>query len=166
MVTIDTQRQAQWLTSHGMPVTLASAELPSWSTCRGKQLDGVSAAQSFAIARAFVHILCEDDPGSCLIVVHEHGVWTSSENLSLYYIWRSSHGTMSLLDEQGGHLFLGFERNDLINLVHMAILFGWGVSAYNATASIAFKINHDGNVTFFVRDGQRIGMIPDVLQES
>jgi hypothetical protein len=47
------------------------------------------------------------------------GVWSSRENLHLYYRLRQSYGDLRLLDEAPGHLCLGYERADLTTWVFL-----------------------------------------------
>jgi hypothetical protein len=84
-----------------------------------------------------------------LLWITEWGIWPSSENGHLYYKVRQSYGDRLLLHERPGHLFLGYESEDLASFLQLAMLNGWGghfITAANYTNAF---FSHDGYIDFF-----------------
>ena len=105
-------------------------------------------ARSYAIANKLASFL--DNFSSCLVWVNEYGIWPSSENWHLYNRLRSSYGDLRELHTAPGHKFDGYERPDLITLIDLMILFGWGGHVLASSGSM--YISHDGWVRIFVPD--------------
>jgi hypothetical protein len=61
----------------------------------------------------------------CLLWVTLFGVWSSSENLHLFYRLRESYGERRMLAMAPAHLFLSHEKADLATFIELALLFGW-----------------------------------------
>ena len=112
-------------------------------------LSHFSAAQSMAVPRAIDARLWSTDPPQCLVWVVEHGIWSSSENLSLYYCWRVAMGVSTPLEDASGHVFLPFERDHMCSLVQLACLFGWGLICVAGDGTAGFTIDHDGKMIAF-----------------
>jgi hypothetical protein len=90
-----------------------------------------------------------------LLWVTEWGIWPSSENWHLYYRLRRSHGDHRLLDEAPGHLFLGYEAEDLASFLQLSILNGWGGYVLtHANYANAF-FSHDEYLDFY-SDNQNV----------
>ena len=81
---------------------------------------------------------------SCLLWITTFGVWPSSENLHLYYRFRSSYGETSHLDERPALLALKHEGVNVESFLHFAVLFGW--EAYLVTSEDYARVfaSHDG----------------------
>jgi hypothetical protein len=62
---------------------------------------------------------------TCLLWVFDHDIWRSSTNLHLYYRLRESYSDHRLLSQAPGHLFLNYERDDLITFIEIGLLSGW-----------------------------------------
>jgi hypothetical protein len=113
-------------------------------------------AQSMSIPLAITHRLWATEPPTCLVWVFEHGIWASSENLSLYYAWRRALGVLTLLEDAPGHVFLPFEHDHMVSLVQMALLFGWGIACVSGDSTAAFTIDHDGALVAFADTPERV----------
>jgi hypothetical protein len=50
---------------------------------------------------------------------------------------------LRLIDDAPSHLFLSYEQNDLVTLVQLALIFGWGLAACAGDGTAAFAFNHD-----------------------
>jgi len=61
----------------------------------------------------------------CLMWVTQWGVWSSSENLHLFYRLRETYGERRPLYDAPGHLFLNYEGSDLTSFIELGLLFGW-----------------------------------------
>lgn len=123
----------------------------------------LSAARSAFCARALARWLCHFGPADTLVWVNETGIWSSSENLPLYYRWRESLHCFSTLDSEPVHVFLAHEHNELISLLHMSLIFGWGVLAIAGDALSAFSFNHDSKLTVFCDDSARSNELAGTL---
>lgn len=98
--------------------------------------------RSIVVARRLVSWLGDFD--SALFWIREYKIWPSSENWHLYYRLRSSYADHRQLHEAPGHLVLGHEKDDLVSLIQLALLFGWGghlLAVPNITYSF---LSHDG----------------------
>jgi hypothetical protein len=103
----------------------------------------------------------EDDV--ILAYVYETGVWPSNENRHLYYVWRRSHGDLELIEESPCHLFLFHESHELISLLHMALLFGWGIRCYARTFERGFDVDHDRRALLVAGDAQSLERVANPL---
>jgi hypothetical protein len=61
----------------------------------------------------------------CLLWIEEWGIG-GEELLHLYYRLRESYGDRRLLADAPGHLFLGYETENLATYLQVAMLNGWG----------------------------------------
>lgn len=61
-----------------------------------------------------------------LLWITEWGIWSSTENWHLYYQLRHSYADHRLLVDAPGHLFLGYEAEDLTSFLQLSMLNGWG----------------------------------------
>lgn len=62
---------------------------------------------------------------NCVLWVVKWGQWVNSENWHLYYRLRESYSDLKLLEEAPGHLFLQYEKPDLVSFLEVGILSGW-----------------------------------------
>jgi hypothetical protein len=116
-----------------------------------------------SVARGLVEWLWQSEPRSCAVLVVEYGVWPSSENLALYYAWRRSLQVTTTLDDAPGHQFFHFEKHEMISLVQLSLLFGWGVLAVSADGTSAFSFDDDGQVIAFADSIERAAEAKTVL---
>jgi hypothetical protein len=84
-----------------------------------------------------------------LLWITEWGIWGSSENWHLYYKLRQSYEDLRLLHEAPGHLFLGYESEDLTSFLQLAILNGWGGYILAEADYVNAFFSHDEYVDFF-----------------
>ena len=77
----------------------------------------------FTFARDLIEGLGEFD--EALLWVTQHGTWSSSENLHLYYRLRESYGERTHLFDRPALIALAHERLDLLSFLHLGMLFGW-----------------------------------------
>lgn len=87
-----------------------------------------------------------------LLWVTEWGIWDSSENGHLYYRLRQSYGDHRLLWEAPGHLFLGYEAEDLTSFLQVAMLNGWGGYVLAQANYVNAFFSHDEYVDFFAEN--------------
>jgi hypothetical protein len=84
--------------------------------------------------------------GYRLALITEWGIWPSSEDWYLYYLMRSHHGDRQMISEAPGHVFLGHERSEYFAFTRLFMQFGWGGIFAGNLDSIAYSLDHDGNV--------------------
>lgn len=103
---------------------------------------------------------------SCLLHVTTWGVWSSSENLHLFYKLRESYGERRLLYEAPGHLFQKFEVADLTSFIYLAILFGWDFHLHPSPSYVRSFVSHDEWFEFSSVDEQNLAEIKQSLKRS
>lgn len=98
-----------------------------------------------------------DAASECLAWVTQSGVWPSSENLHLFGVWRKSHEETRSLFEAPGYLFRQDEREELVTLLHMAVLFAWDVYVLPGPHGDDVFLSHDEFcvLSFASREEQR-----------
>lgn len=98
-----------------------------------------------------------------LLWLTEWGIWGSSENWHLYYQLRQHYGDNRLLHEAPGHLFLGYEAEDLTSFLQLAMLNGWGgyVLTHMNYANLFFS--HDEFIDFFSDDQGILDRVKEAL---
>ena len=101
------------------------------------------APRLYAIARQLVNWAAPTPPTDMLIWVRETQNWYGGENLHLYYTWRRSHANHDTVEARPGHLLHFFEVEDAITIIHMSLLFGWGISFAADFFERGFHIDHD-----------------------
>jgi hypothetical protein len=107
----------------------------------------------FTIARWIATNLSYRQP--VLLWISEWGIWPSSENWQLYYRVRDSYRDHRLLDEAPGHLFLGYESEDLATMIEIAMLNGWGGYVLTEANRTNVFFSHDEYLDFFgIDEGQ------------
>jgi hypothetical protein len=84
-------------------------------------------------------------PTDILVWVRETQIWYGSENLHLYYTWRRSRGSYDTVESHPGHLLHYFEIEDVVSVIHMSLLFGWGASLAADFFHRGFHIDHDSH---------------------
>jgi hypothetical protein len=116
-----------------------------------------------AVARAVTCWLWTSEPRTCLVVATERGVWPSSENLALYYAWRRSLQVTTTVDDEPGHEFQPFESHEMVSLVQMALVFGWGVAAVSGDGTAAFAFDDDGVLIAFADSKERAASLASMV---
>jgi hypothetical protein len=84
-----------------------------------------------------------------LLWITEWGIWDSSENAHLYYRLRQSYGDQRLLQEAPGHLFLGYETEDLTSFLQVCMINGWGGFLVTEIDYVNVFFSHDEYIDFF-----------------
>ncbi|HEV8383304.1 MAG TPA: hypothetical protein VGQ11_00425 [Candidatus Acidoferrales bacterium] len=88
----------------------------------------------------------------CLLWVTLWGVWSSSENLQLFYRLRESYGERRQLHDAPGHLFLSHEGADLASFIQLALQFGWDFYLLPTPDYHTAFVSHDEFVEFHSDD--------------
>ena len=96
---------------------------------------------------------------TCLFWVGLTGVWTSNENLHLYYRLRASYGELSHVEDRPALLALKHEVADLESFVHLATLFGWDGYLVTTEDYGRVHISHDG---FAVISSQQESLVQEI----
>jgi hypothetical protein len=102
----------------------------------------------------------------CLLWITEWGIWSSSENLHLYYRLRQSYHDMRLIHEAPGHLFLGHEFADLASFLQIAMLNGWGGYVLPSADYINAFFSHDEYIDFYSDDSSLIDQVQNALMDD
>jgi hypothetical protein len=89
----------------------------------------------------------------CLLWVTLWGVWSSSENMHLFYRVRESYGERRQLSDAPGHVFLKHESADLATFILLALLFGWDFYLLTFPAYHTAFASHDEFLRFCTDDG-------------
>jgi hypothetical protein len=87
----------------------------------------------------------------------EWGIWSSNENLHLYYKLRQAYGDNRLLDEAPGHLFLAHESEDLASFLQIGMLNGWDGYVLTQAGYVDAFFSHDEFIDFFATEKKRAG---------
>jgi len=119
--------------------------------------------RSLIIARRLVSWL--EDFDSALLWIREYKIWPSSENWHLYYRLRSSYSNYCQLQEAPGHFALGHEKDDLISLVQLTLLFGWGGHLLAVPDTTYAFLSHDGWI-HLESEGKRDRILADIAEYS
>jgi hypothetical protein len=90
----------------------------------------------------------------CFLWVTLWGVWSSSENLHLFYRVRESYGERRQLAQAPGHRFLRHESADLATFIQMGLQFGWDFYLLPAPTHHAAFISHDEFLQFSTNDAK------------
>jgi hypothetical protein len=101
----------------------------------------------------------------CLLWITEWGIWSSSENLHLYYRLRQSYHDARLINEAPGHLFLAHEAVDLASFLQIAMLNGWGGYLLPAANYVNAFFSHDEFIDFYSDDHRLIDEIRNALMD-
>jgi hypothetical protein len=135
-----------------------------------KKVFGISAGipanftQSFWLSGALAS--CLNEFNSCLLNVTTWGVWSSSENLHLFYRLRETYGERRLLDEAPGHLFQKFERPELVSFIQLAVLFGWDFHLHPSPSFIRGFVSHDEWFELYATDERWLEEFISVLKNA
>jgi hypothetical protein len=122
------------------------------------------AFRAFPIARAIAHGITHRQPA--LLWITEWGIWPSSENWHLYYKLRQSYGDFQLLHDAPGHLFLGYESEDLGTFLQLAMLSGWGGFLLTDANHVNASFSHDGYLDFYTQTPENLAELKPFFAES
>lgn len=98
-----------------------------------------------------------------LLWITEWGIWPSTENWHMYYKLRQAYADQRLLQEAPGHLFVGYESEDLSSFLQLAMLNGWGGYVLTEINYVNAFFSHDGYVDFFAAENETLGDVRRVL---
>jgi hypothetical protein len=101
-----------------------------------------------------------------LLWITEWGIWNSSENGHLYYKLRQSYGDNRLLWEAPGHLFLGYESEDLTSFLQLSMLNGWGGYVLAEANYVNVFFSHDEYIDFFAETVDLADFLKDLKPDS
>jgi hypothetical protein len=141
-------------------VARAHVPMPQLKLCRSRerkssQITDRRGTASAIFARSLVRRFEEHEPDRYYVNIAEYGIWGSMENLHLYYVWRKSHHDFRTLEDARIHVAQGFETADVVSLVHMALVFGWGF-ALASDRDLAIHIDHDDRLLMTGTDEDEI----------
>jgi hypothetical protein len=103
---------------------------------------------------------------ACLLWVTGYGIFPSNENQHLYYRLRQSYGDTRLLHEAPGHLYLDYERPDVVTLLHLSILFGWDVHVIPSVGYGRAFVCHDEWIDIGFDDGSKFAETRKELERA
>ena|ERR1022692_387474 len=78
-----------------------------------------------------------------LLWVTGWGVWPSCENWDLFYGYRRSLGETRRLIDAPLHVVGAEDRNSLVSLVSLVLLFGWDAQVVSRRRDFMLTISHD-----------------------
>jgi hypothetical protein len=81
--------------------------------------------------------------GTSLVWFTEWGIWPSGERQHIFYRFRASYGEIRTLSDAPAHLLVSNERDDLLSLVTIGVLFLWDVYVVADDASVSLHYSHD-----------------------
>lgn len=99
----------------------------------------------------------------CLLWVTAWGIWESAENWHLYYRLRRSYGDTRLIEEAPSHLFLDYERPDLVSFLQLGLTAGWDIHLFPTAGHGRAFVSHDGWVAFAMTDAAAAAEIENEL---
>ncbi len=101
--------------------------------------------------------------GECLLWITDWDIFSSNENLHLYYRLRRSYHDSRMLDEAPGHLFLKHETEDLATFLQIAMLNAWDGYVLTAYDYVNAFFSHDEFVDFYTDQAPIIDEIKNNL---
>lgn len=81
--------------------------------------------------------------GESLLVIREHGIFPSCEDLVLFDGFRRSLGESGHVHEKPGHIFTREDLPVVSSLVAMVLYFVWGAFLVPGTGRFVVEISHD-----------------------
>lgn len=79
-----------------------------------------------------------------LLWVADTTVGASNTDWNVYYRMRRSFGDLRQLHEAPGHVFLDYERGDLVSFMYLGILSGWDFYVVGQANDLSVDVSHDG----------------------
>ena len=102
----------------------------------------------------------------CLLWVTQTEVWTSSENLHLYYSLRRSYGERNEVDQLPAQKFLRHEMADLVSFIHIGMLNGWDMVLLTSHDYGRVFVSHDGWAEFVRPNGESLEPLEKLFTEA
>jgi hypothetical protein len=98
-----------------------------------------------------------------LLWLTQWSVWSSSENMHLYYKLRTAYGDSRLLHEAPGHLFLESEVEDLVSFLQVSMLNGWDSYLLTHADYVNAAFSHDQYIDFYAADVAHLNEVRTAL---
>lgn len=95
------------------------------------------------VALVATHLNERAGASSTLVWFTEWGVWPSSERRHIFDRFRASYGEHRRLIDVPGHLLSVEERDELLSLVTLGVLFLWDVYVVADNAPFVLHYSHD-----------------------
>ncbi len=86
-------------------------------------------------------------------------IFPSCANWHLYYKLRQSYGDHRLWHEAPGHLFLGYETEDLNSFLYLSMLSSWDGDLVIAASDIHASFDHHDYVTFYAGEEESLDYV-------
>ena len=112
-----------------------------WPTLEESPSPQVKGRLGFAFADAFRLSSIFSYDSEVLLWVTATRIW--SANLHLYYRFREGYGDRRLVEQAPGHLFLNYEKTDLLSYLQIIIQNGWDFYALGAEDYARLFVSHD-----------------------
>ena len=143
------QDALQWLVQRGQPTEpVRLAGKYGTRLAATASVGDLLAGRTHSMARGLADWLSRAWPEETLVLVVEYGIWASSENPRVYdLLLRASGHAASTVDQHPALLFHKNERDDLVTLIQLALISGWGIVAA-ADHYLGFTLDHDGHFCF------------------
>ncbi len=151
MVFLSTEKARTWTLGYGFELDklgLPSRSVPGHYSVRCELPKQLSELVWFC---RFVEAMLETRT-QCLLWITTVGVWPSSENWHLYYRLKEVYGDHQLFADAPAHLFLEFEREDMVTFLQLGVSFGWDMHLLPAKGAVRVFLSHDEFAEFFVED--------------
>ncbi len=123
-----------------------------WPVVEDEEIPRVEGRIGFAYRNAFVLSTAFSYDSEVLLWVAETDIW--SANLHLYYRFRESYGDRRLVEDAPGHLFLPYEKADLLSYVQICLQCGWGFWILGLEGYARLFVSHDEWFVAIVRDDE------------
>lgn len=116
-------------------------------------IDRVLAQRVATAARVMAGVVLKGAAKGVKAVIHERGVWPSSECDRLWQDYAEAN--RARIDASSGAWVLSFrqdENEELVALLALVLLFGWGVVVASSDGTACVHLNHDGKVEMWSGD--------------
>jgi hypothetical protein len=88
------------------------------------------------------HLITNETAVACLDIT-DWAVWTSAQNMDLFYAYRRCLGESRLLINAHFHVFTASEANQLRNILHLGLISLFDVAGASTTTDFRFYASHD-----------------------
>jgi predicted nuclease of restriction endonuclease-like (RecB) superfamily len=147
----------QWMTSLGLPPTKSYIQ-NRWNAPNGLQYnirDKEALRQGLAICIS--GFLFESE---VLLVIFEHGIWSSSEIPYLWHLVQRDGGVPEEIDYVS--YVLGAEEDErLFSILFLMLNFGWGFMVVGKEKQLSFIHDHDDGLVAICDNHETLGYVKD-----
>ncbi len=144
--TLSSQEIEQWLTEQH-----ADHPHPEFHKLRAahprQSFENLPPRRLLSLAHTSLAWLLGENERPALLVVHEHGVWASSELPRLFGLIRGDACSTEALESRPGHAFAPDQSDRLREAFRLTMCFGWGVRLHAAETARVVQTDHDGHLT-------------------